>query len=72
MNQEKAMLRIYYTIKKKRKLYFSNFLPIYLSIYDLSRKKITRSMEKNLNRSGRKWIRINGKKSFSKIYMGKL
>lgn len=39
MNQEKAMLRIYYTIKKKRKLYFSNFLPIYLSIYDLSRKK---------------------------------
>lgn len=33
------MLRIYYTIKKKRKLYFSNFLPIYLSIYDLSRKK---------------------------------
>lgn len=32
MNQEKAMLRIYYTIKKKRKLYFSNFLPIYLSM----------------------------------------
>lgn len=72
MNQEKAMLRIYYTIKKKRKLYFSNFLPIYLSIYDLSRKKTTRSMEKHLNRSGRKWIRINGKKNFSKMYMGKL
>lgn len=67
MNQEKAMLRIYYTIKKKRKLYFSNFLPIYLSMI-YREKKITRSMEKNLNRSGRKWIRINGKKSFSKIY----
>lgn len=72
MNQEKAMLRIYYTIKKKRKLYFSNFLPIYLSMI-YREKKTTRSMEKHLNRSGRKWIRINqGKKSFSKIYMGKL
>lgn len=67
MNQEKAMLRIYYTITKKKKIVLFKFSTD-LSIYDLSRKKITRSMEKNLNRSGRKWIRINGKKSFSKIY----
>lgn len=38
MNQEKAMLRIYYTITKKKKIVLFKFSTD-LSIYDLSRKK---------------------------------